>query len=402
MGESPNMKKKILFVIESLECAGSEKSLVSLLNLLDYSKYKVDLMLFSHGNELEKFIPKNVSILQPLKYTDFARLNIINCLSFTLYKNAYKMLYSRFKYTLALRINNYNINEQAKLYWQVVSNVIEENPKTYDIAISYAQGIPTFYVADKVKAKKKIAWVNMSLKLNEKEKAFQRRYYDKYNKIVAVSDSAKEVFLNTFPIYSKKIEVIYDINNPNFIIDMASKTEGYHNEFKGIKILTIGRLAKEKGYDLAIDACKMLKDAGVNFQWYVLGKGPLQYNLERLIKAKGITNQFIFLGVRENPYPIIKNTDIYVQTSKSEGFGLAIAEARMLNIPVVTTRFDAVYNQMKHEKNGLVVDMSAEAVYQGILRMIEDPELREGIIEYLKTEKKGNIEEIEKVNWLIG
>jgi glycosyltransferase involved in cell wall biosynthesis len=396
------MKKQVLFVIESLECAGSEKSLVSLLNLLDYSKYTVDLMLFAHGKELEKFVPKNVNILQPLKYTEFARLNVINCLSFAVSYNAYKMLTSRFKYTLALRFNNYNINQQAISFWQAVSSVIEENTKTYDIAISYAQGIPTFYVADKVKAKKKIAWVNMSLKLNQKEKDFQRRYYEKYNKIVAVSDSAKEVFLKTFPIYSKKTEVIYDINNPKYIIDMASKTDGYHNEFNGIKILTIGRLAEEKGYDLAIDACKRLKDAGVNFQWYVLGKGPLQSNLERLIKANGITNQFILLGVRENPYPIIKNTDIYVQASKSEGFGLAIAEARMLNIPVVTTRFDSVYNQMKHEKNGLVVDMNSEAVYEGILRMIEHPELRESIIEYLKTEKKGNVEEIDKVNLLIG
>ena len=89
------------------------------------------------------------------------------------------------------------------------------------------------------------------------------------------------------------------------------------------------------------------------------------------------------LGVKANPYPYIKNSDIYVQTSKYEGFGLAIAEARMLNIPVVTTRFDAVYNQMIDEKNGLVVDMNADAVCDGILRLINDTELRERIVQYL-------------------
>ncbi len=93
---------------------------------------------------------------------------------------------------------------------------------------------------------------------------------------------------------------------------------------------------------------------------------------------------------------------MYVQTSRFEGFGLAIAEARMLNTPVVTTKFDAVYNQMIHEKNGLVVDMNPEAVAEGILRLINEPELRQSIIHYLKQEKKGNTEEIEKFYQFIG
>ena len=103
-----------------------------------------------------------------------------------------------------------------------------------------------------------------------------------------------------------------------------------------------------------------------------------------------------------NPYPFIKNADIYVQTSRFEGFGLAIAEARMLNIPVVTTRFDSVYNQMIDGKNGLVVDMNAEAVCNGIVTLLENEELRENIVRYLNEEKKGNIEEIEKFYQLIG
>lgn len=115
-----------------------------------------------------------------------------------------------------------------------------------------------------------------------------------------------------------------------------------------------------------------------------------------------ITRSFILLGVKSNPYPFIKNADIYVQTSKFEGFGLAIAEARLLNVPVVTTRFDAVYNQMVEGKNGLVVDMNGDAVYRGILKLINDHELRERIITYLKNEKKGNIEELEKFYQLIG
>ena len=49
------MKKKVLFVIESLTCAGGEKSLTTLLNLFNYEKYDVELQLFSYGGELEKW-----------------------------------------------------------------------------------------------------------------------------------------------------------------------------------------------------------------------------------------------------------------------------------------------------------------------------------------------------------
>ncbi len=109
-------------------------------------------------------------------------------------------------------------------------------------------------------------------------------------------------------------------------------------------------------------------------------KGPHEQRIKDYIKKYDLSDHFILLGVKANPYPFIKNADIYVQTSRYEGFGLAIAEARMLNIPVVTTKFDAVYNQMIDGKNGLVVEMNAEPVYKGILRMIKKIGLKEKII----------------------
>ena len=138
---------------------------------------------------------------------------------------------------------------------------------------------------------------------------------------------------------------------------MSGLGNGFEDSFTGIRILTIGRLANQKGYDIALEACKKLKEKGINFRWYVLGKGPLKEEIEKYIIKNNLSKHFILLGVEANPYPFIKNTDIYVQTSRFEGFGLALAEARMLNVPIVTTRFDAVYNQMIDGKNGLVVDM---------------------------------------------
>lgn len=198
------------------------------------------------------------------------------------------------------------------------------------------------------------------------------------------------------------MKVIYDINNPRLIIDMAYLGNGYEDQFNGVRILTIGRLAYQKGYDFALEACKKLKDKNINFRWYALGKGPLQKEIEDYINQNGLSEHFVLLGVKSNPYPYIKQADIYVQPSRFEGFGIAIAEARMLDIPVVTTRFDAVYNQMVHGKNGLIVDMNAEAITDGILQLLEDSSLKDEITKYLKAEKKGNIEEIDKVYELLG
>jgi glycosyltransferase involved in cell wall biosynthesis len=389
-------KISLLFVIDSLNVAGAEKSLVTLLTMLDYSKYEVDLMLFSYGGELEKLLPKEVNILPQLHYTTFSKMSINASLKQAIVNKDFQMFFSRILYSIKLRIKHNNNIVKARLFWQSVSKTVEKNNKLYDVAISYAQGVPTFYVAEKIKAKKKLAWVNVSYRLTGKDKVFQKKYYDQYDKIVGVSESTKEIFLETFPEYRNKMEVIYDINNPKFISDMADIGDGYEDYFDGVRILTIGRLARQKGYDIALEACKKLKEKGINFKWYVLGKGPLEEEIRQYVVTHDLTDHFILLGVKANPYPYIKQADIYVQTSKFEGFGLAIAEARMLNVPVVTTNFDAVYNQMVENKNGLVVNMDSQSVADGIINLINNQNLRNEITEYLKLEKKGNIEEIEK------
>lgn len=396
------MKKSILFVIDSLDIAGAEKSLVSLLSMLDFSRLTVDLQLFSYGHILEKLVPKEVNILTPLSYTTFANQTMKQSMKHALSKRELQMLFSRIRYSMSIYKRKYHNTKRAILYWRSTSKVIESSHKQYDVAISYAQGVPTYYVAEKVSAKKKLAWVNATYIIDEEDTAFQKKYYAYYNKIIAVSKTAEKHLLERFPYYADKIEVMYDINNPELISFMAGAGNNYQDAFNGIRILTIGRLSAEKGYDIALQVCKMLKEQGILFKWYVIGKGPLKKELEEYIRKYHLEQHFILLGIKANPYPYIKYADIYVQTSKFEGFGLAIAEARMLNTPVVTTRFDAVYNQMIHEKNGLIVDMNAEAVVEGILRLIHEPELRKNIMHYLKQEKKGNTEEIKKFYQLIG
>src|SRR5699024_5674950 len=169
---------------------------------------------------------------------------------------------------------------------------------------------------------------------------------------------------DALPIFAqKKTIVMYDLISPAFIYSMASHQKGYQDDYQGFRILTIGRLVDVKGYDLAIKACSKLKKAGFDFKWYVIGEGPMKSKLKTMIQAYHVEDTFILLGTFQNPYAILQESDLYVQSSRYEGYGLAIAEARLLNVPVITTRFDAVYDQMIDKTNGLIVDLHENALY---------------------------------------
>lgn len=393
------MEKKIniLFVIESLACAGAEKSLLTLLSLIDYSKYSVDLQLFSHTGELQSLVPQEVNILPLPEYLEFTSLPLKSAFFKGVREKKTKYLLSRLKFSYILRRNGTDNVLRARLFWEINSSCINSLEKEYDIAIAYAQGTPTFFVADKVRSKKKFAWINTNYNLKGIEREYQREKYRKFNKIILVSEVAKNVFWDVYQEAQKKIEVIYDIIDPKMMLKLAENGKKLEKDNeKTINLLTIGRFSGGKGYDIALEACRILNEKGLNFKWYVLGRGPLEKEIKNKIEELGLEKKFILLGVTPNPYGYIKSSDIYVQTSKHEGFGLAIAEARILNIPVVTTEFNSVYNQMVQRKNGIVTPMSGEGVANGILELIENKQLRNEIIEYLKNEKKGNLEEYDK------
>jgi glycosyltransferase involved in cell wall biosynthesis len=144
-----------------------------------------------------------------------------------------------------------------------------------------------------------------------------------------------------------------------------------------------------------------LKERGIPFRWYVLGKGPYRAEMEVFIDQHQLQDQFFLLGTTSNPYPYFRACDVYVQTSRFEGFGLSIAEARLLDKPVVTTEFEAVYNQMIQGGNGLVTDIDPIAVADAIERLLNDKELYDHIVSFQQNEKKGNPEEINKFYDLI-
>lgn len=389
------MKKKLLFVIESLTLGGAEKSLVTLLNLLDYEKYDVDLLLFAQGGPFQALLPEEVNLL-PIP--DYFSYNSISWRNLGKKLKRPKMLLAQIRYSVALRIRKHNHIETAVLLWQASHKCFGTMPKEYDMAIAYAQGGPTFFVAEKVRAKKKAAWINATYLPKGKYLTYIKPMYQHFNYVNAVSESVAGQMQATLDIPASKAIMIRDILDVGFAQRMAGMESDVQQDMhsQGVKILTVGRFAIMKGYDLAIDAAKLLKERGVAFTWYALGAGSLRPELEARIAANRIKDRFILLGARSNPYPFFKACDLYVQTSRFEGFGITLAEAKMFQKPIVTTNFNAVNTQFINEKNGLIVDLSPQAIADGIQRMLTDTQLRETCVANLSREKIGNTEEIEK------
>lgn len=347
-------RTKILIMIDSLTCGGAEKSLISLLPFLAEQHYDITLMLCARGGLFEQYVPKSVKTVS-FPFT----ASLIN-----------KVIYS-----IAIRVNK-NRRHSAEIFWRMVGRYYPRLKQEYDVAIAYQQGFPTYYIAEKVRAKKKICWINADIKAAGYSKKFNSRFYNKYDTIVAVSDVLKDSIV--YPDYvciKERIITVWDILNETLIRDMALSENVHFAPYKDIHITTVGRLVPPKGYDLAISAARILKDKGINFQWHFVGGGFLENALKAQINNCNLGGYVVLEGVKVNPYPYMANADIYVQTSKFEGFGITIGEAKILGRPIVSTNFPVVYNQISNGKNGLVVGMSGEEIADGILRLVNDGSL---------------------------
>lgn len=358
-------KRNVLFIIDSLTCGGAEKSLISLLPLLDYSKVQVDLMLVERGGVFEQYIPKEVNVLTLSRpQTMLYRIGLL-------------------WFSILLRVMRQR--HGAEVRWMAMHGVYGTLKKEYDVAIAYQQGFPTYYVAQKVKARRKYAWVNADLQKAGYCEAFNRRHYDMYDKVVPVSDVLCDMMSKMEYVDASKLFTVYDILNPDLIRTMSQeKLDVLTNQ--GNTIVTTGRLALPKNHVLAVETAALLKQKGLDFVWYFVGDGPERRHIERLIERYVLEEQVKLVGMQPNPYPYMAMADVYVQTSSFEGFGLTINEARILHKPVVSTNFPVVYNQIKDGENGLIAEMNPESVADKILLLMNDEELRNRIVDATKRE----------------
>jgi len=397
------MKKRLLFVMESMKSGGGERSLLSLLQLIDYNSFDVDLMLFNRSGLFFGMIPEQVNIVSLGKnYEVFSKPLIQSVKAFLLGLQPVTA-FRRALYSRAVNTRDLPELERDQRSWKYLLPIFEKPKAKYDAAIGYLEGKPNFFVADCVDAKVKIGYIHNDYSKLGLDAAFDRKVFAKLDRIVTVSDECKKVLEKTFPEYAEKFCVIENITSPKTLAKMASEIPEEFAEKNGKKIIvTVGRISQQKGYDIAIDAAEILDKKGYEFKWYSIGKGELREEFENKISEKNLDGKFVFLGERANPYPYIAHCDVYAQTSYYEGKSIAIDEAKILAKPIVATKFSTVYDQLTDGETALLAEMDATSVSEKIEQFFCNENLAETLSENLKKIELGNEKEIEKFYAILG
>lgn len=391
--------KRILIHIGSLNAGGAEKSLVSFLNTLPKGKYEIDLMVLRQGGLFHSLVPSFVNIiLPPFPYC---------CLGISPKKWRFYIKHAP-KYLIKKLISLYKIKKTKnksldQILWLDWQNDVKCFEKSYDVAISYLEGITNYYVIDKVKANKKIIWVHNEYSKLGYCKDFDTIYLEKADAVVTISKLCKENLISNFPMLESKIHILENITNPEIVRSMALEPIVdfcFYSDVHTFKILSVGRLTPQKNYALAINAAKVLKEMGVNFKWYIIGEGPLRRDLEELIVRLSLVDNVTLLGIRSNPYAYMKKCDIIVQSSLFEGKSIAIDEAKILCKPIVVTSYDTVYDVITDGETGLISDMDPTSLANKIYQLYASNKLRTQLSSTLSN-FCGNVSEINKYMELI-
>lgn len=391
-------ERKVLFIMPSFGCGGVESTLLSLLEVFDTKKYETTILFLEKQGDFLERIPSNIilkKIIIPEKEKGIF-YGKKNMLTTYIRKGQLWKIPSFFKYNKKRNLSeNRTLNAE---YFREIASSIPDLEGEYDLAIDYFgyASFTTFYLAEKVKAKKKVSWLHSILSRFHPEEF--EEWYSKMDVIFACSQMVKKDFETLFPTLGN-VKLFYNIINPYIIREKAKEEGGFRDSYEGIRILTVGRICHEKGIDLAAEAFKLLKKDGFNIRWYIIGGGSTDEikRIKELFSSDKEGENFVFLGIQNNPYNYMKQCDIYVQPSRFEGYCTTTNEARIIGSPIVMTNVSGASEQIENNQTGLVCDSTAEEIYEKVKRLIMHPELMEKIkanLKYLECDTRDEISKI--------
>lgn len=385
------MKQKILFVMESLRIGGAEKSLVTLLSLLDYSKVDVDLFLFENEGEFLQFVPKEVNIISELENKCIYKHGYIQTIKILIKKIKIYSLIMYLIYLIKLSINHYILKKEY-VGWKYIKYLYPKINKQYDVSIGFLEKKSIYFTVDNTISNKKIGYIHNDYEKIFNNKIIDYKYFKELNYIITVSEHCKEVLEKNFTEYKEKIKYIKNFISQQLIIDMSNQKLKVKFNNENINIVTVARLVEQKGIDNAINICEKLVEKYKNIVWYVIGDGSEKERLLNIIKNKKLEKNFILLGSKSNPYKYIKNADIYVQPSRFEGYGITIAEAKILEKNIVATNIPEFAEQLVNYPNAKLARDNEEFV-SNISNYITNKEIYSGD----STITKNQIEEFYRI-----
>ena len=398
------MKKKIIFMIINMNVGGTEKALLNMIEEIPKEKYDITILMLEEYGGFLNSIPSEVHVeyVKGYKYIKDVLNEPPHTVSLDFLKKGkiVKAFNIIFLHLLT------KILKDRSIFFKYVLRDYHVMDGEYDIAVAYAGPMDfiSYFVMNKIKAKRKIQWIHFDVTKIGFNENFAAKIYSKFDKIFVVSNEGREKLINILPSLKDKMERLLNIMSPELVIKMADEGSGFEDDFNGMRILTVGRLSKEKGQDLTITILAKLKEAGYNVRWYCIGDGSAREEYEKLIKEYNVENDYILLGANPNPYPFMKQCDIYVQSSRHEGYCITLSEAKCFANPIISTNFTGASEQIIHNQTGLIVNFDAQVLYNAIRQVLDDKNLENKFRKNLKNEITDTTNEMEKLfkiaNWI--
>ena len=373
------MKQKMLIIGITMAAAGSEKSFLSFArHAIDYDQYEVDLLLAKKTGDFLSQIPKNIRVLEMGKEGEIFLINRDNAARIIaqryLLKNplrAFSLLPHIIKRKTAKTAAEKDF--ASNRMWCELLKKMPAWDTEYDVALAYWGDHTMFYMCDKVKAKKKIAWLHFDYASPPREDALYLHYFSKCDKVVTVSKKIEASLKQALPEIADKVMTMENIIDAEDILQRASEPCDLADDFRGIRLLTVGRICHQNGYDMAIPAIARLVSKKNDIKWYIIGDGEAidKENLHERIRQYGLQDRVSFLGIRQNPYPYMKACDIYLQPSRHEGKPIAVEEAKILQKPIVVTDYFSAREQMAGYPIYEIAEISEDGIYGGLQTMLK-------------------------------
>ena len=338
--------QKILFLIHDLCHGGAEKVLINLVNNMDPEKFDITVQtLFDVGVHRDKIKPN---------------IHYKTCFRHMIRGNSHFM----------------KLFSPAFLYRTLIQD-------EYDIVISYLEGPPARIIAGCPYPSKKVCWLHIELNDKKAVALGLRNYqeaihcYQKYDQLIAVSETVKKAFSGSSGIQPDRIQVLYNTNETNQIQELAKlPVDDVVFEKDVPSVCSVAKITPTKGFDRLARVHKRLMEEGLKHHIYILGVGEQKEEIEAYLRENHLENSFTFLGFRDNPYKYVAKCDLYVCSSLREGFSTAVTEALIVGTPVVSTLCSGAKELLgENNEYGIITENSEDALYQGIKRLLADPSL---------------------------
>ena len=374
-------------MVINMNIGGTEKALLNMISEMPKEKFNITILMLELRGGFLNYIPDHVNVEALRGYSTIKRMlnQPAKITSINLLKKG--RLIKAFSFCTIYLIAK--IFRDKDILFNYLMKSIHYDTKHYDTAIAYAgpTDFISFFVLEKISATKKIQWIHFDITKIGFDKDFMNKNYKNFDEISVVSNEAKEKLIAALPTIKHKTNVFLNKVSPTSIQQLSLMGEGFNDNFNGLRILTVGRLSTEKGQDIAIKALAKLIKRGYKVKWYCLGEGSARASYEKIIEKYQVEDYFVLLGASSNPYPYMKQCDIYVQPSRYEGYCITILEAKVLQKPIVTTNVNGVNEQINNGKTGLITDMDADELFLSVEKLIKDANLRNQLVENLKVER---------------